>query len=283
MNNALNPQPLVSVCIITYNHEHYIRQCLEGVLMQQTSFPLEVIIGEDCSTDATRQIVQEFETCYPGIVKPIYHTANVGPQRNAYEYCWPRLTGKYIAICEGDDYWTDPHKLQKQVDFLEQNSDFVLCFHPVATVNEQDVVVKQEEVATGPIVFDRTSIFKKHVATLSVVFRNCLPAAAREDFLRAEYGDIFLFTMLSGYGKLAELNFLGGHYRKHAKGMYGGRKMADKYKGTIKTRKLMLKSPLFDAIQKKEIAKIISQEKKRYIKNLLKHGEFTGGLKILFL
>jgi glycosyltransferase involved in cell wall biosynthesis len=274
--------PMVSVCIPTYNQERYIRKCLEGVMMQQTNFSFDVIIGEDCSTDDTRSIVREFELQYPGIIKPIYHEKNVGPQRNAYEYCWPALTGKYIAVCEGDDYWTDPCKLQKQVDFLEANKDFVLCFHEVNTVDENNEVLKLEEVKGDLVVYDWKSIFYKHIATMSVVFRNCIPTT-HEDFVHTTYGDIFLFTVLSRYGKLAELGFIGGNYRKHAAGMYGGRTMADKYKGSIETRKFMKKSSLFNEEQKIEITKTMWREKKKYAKNLIRHGEITSSIRILFL
>lgn len=274
--------PLVSVCILTYNHGKHIRQCLESVMMQQINFSIEVIIGEDCSTDDTRSIVKEFELKYPGTIKPIYHGKNVGPQRNAYEFCWPRLTGKYIAVCEGDDYWTDAHKLQKQVDFLEANEEFVLCFHGTRTVNENGEVLTTEEMS-GPVnVFDWKSIFYKHIATMSVVFRNCIPCT-HQDFIHVTYGDLFLFTVLSRYGKLAELGFIGGDYRKHAAGLYGGRTMADKYKGTIETRKFMRNSSLFNEEQKKEIVKTIWREKKRYAKNLFRHGNLTSSIKILFL
>lgn len=278
----MSSSPMVSVCIPTYNQERYIRQCLEGVMMQQTSFSFDVIIGEDCSTDNTRSIVKEFEMRYPGVIKPIYHEKNVGPQRNAYEYCWPKLTGKYIAVCEGDDCWTDPYKLQKQVDFLEQNSDYVLCFHEVRTVDENNNVSRQEEACGDVIEYDWKSIFYKHIATLSVVFRNCVPTT-HKDFLHTTYGDIFLFTVLSRYGKLAELGFIGGNYRKHADGMYGGRTMADKYKGTIETRKFMKRSTLFNEEQKREIVKTMWREKKRYAKNLIRHGEMISSIKILFL
>ncbi|HEX6431463.1 MAG TPA: glycosyltransferase [Niastella sp.] len=274
--------PSVSVCIPAYNQERYIRQCLEGVMMQQTNFSFDVIIGEDCSTDNTRSIVREFELRYPGIIKPIYHEKNVGPQRNAYEYCWPKLTGKYIAVCEGDDCWTDPYKLQKQVDFLEQNEDFVLCFHEVRTVDENNVVLRQEAINDDLIEYDWKSIFYKHIATLSVVFRNCIPIT-HEDFVHTTYGDIFLFTVLSRYGKVAELGFIGGNYRKHSAGMYGGRTMANKYKGTIETRKFMKKSSLFNEEQKREIEKAMWREKKRYAKNLIRHGEIANSIKILFL
>jgi glycosyltransferase involved in cell wall biosynthesis/RimJ/RimL family protein N-acetyltransferase len=272
--------PLLSVCIPTYNHGKYIRQCLEGVMMQQTSFAFEVIVGEDCSTDDTRSIIEEFETKYPGIIKPVYHQQNVGPQRNAYEFCWPRLTGKYIAVCEGDDYWTDPHKLQKQVDFLEANKEFVLCFHEVRTVNEKDEVLREE--AGDFRVFDWKSIFSQHIATMSVVFRNCI-SSTHEDFIHVTYGDIFLFTVLSKYGKLAELDFIGGNYRKHAGGAFSGRSLEEKYKGSIETRKFMKRSALFNEEQKKEIEKTMWREKKRFAKNLIRHGKVTSSIKILFL
>lgn len=279
---VISSSPMVSVCIPAYNQERYIRQCLEGVMMQQTNFSFEVIIGEDCSTDNTRSIVKEFEMRYPGIIKPIYHEKNVGPQRNAYEYCWPKLTGKYIAVCEGDDYWTDPGKLQKQVNFLEQHNDFVLCFHEVRTVDENNNILRQEEANADVIEYDWKSVFHKHIATLSVVFRNCIPTT-HKDFLDTIYGDIFLFTVLSRYGKLAELGFIGGTYRKHADGMYSGRTMAQKYKGTIETRKFMKRSALFNEEQKREIVKTMWREKKRYAKNLIRHGEIASSIKILFL
>ena len=274
--------PTLSVCILTCNQERFIRQCLDGVMMQQTSFSFDVIIGEDCSTDNTRSIIKEYEARYPGIIKPIYHEKNVGPQRNAYEFCWPELTGKYIAVCEGDDHWTDPLKLQKQVDFLEQHKDFVLCFHDVNTVDENNKILKQDEITSGITVYDWRSIFHKHIATLSVVFRNCIPST-HEDFVHTTYGDLFLFTVLSRYGKLADLGFIGGNYRKHAAGTYGGRTLAEKYKGSIETRKFMKRSSLFTLEQKREIVKTMWREKKKFAKNLFRHGDIASSIRILFL
>jgi glycosyltransferase involved in cell wall biosynthesis len=274
-------QPMVSVCIPTYNHEHYISECIESILMQRTKFKFEIIIGEDCSTDNTRAIVQRYEEKYPGIVNAIYHQQNVGSQRNAYEFCRPLLTGKYVAICEGDDYWIDPYKLQKQVTFLEQHPEYVLCFHPYATVDENSKVIKCEDVADDNIEYDLKSLLQKHISTMSVVFRNCI-RDAEVDMSKAEYGDIFLFSLLSAHGKVIELNFLGGCYRKHSGGSYSGRSMEDKYRGTIETRKAMTASPLFNDVQRKEIEKIMACEKKRYVKNLIKHGEISSGLKLWF-
>jgi len=120
--------PLVSVCTITYNHAPYIKDCIEGVLMQKTDFDIEFIIHDDASTDGTKEIAQQYAEKYPDLITPIYQEENqyskgIKPMQN---FVFPRAKGKYIALCEGDDYWTDPFKLQKQVDFLEANPEYGL-------------------------------------------------------------------------------------------------------------------------------------------------------------
>lgn len=117
---------IVSISCITYNHAPYIRQCLDGFLMQQTDFAFEVLVHDDCSTDGTTEIIKEYEAKYPDIIKPMYEEENQYQQGNpAGSAIWnfPRALGKYIAMCEGDDYWIDPLKLQKQVNILESNEE----------------------------------------------------------------------------------------------------------------------------------------------------------------
>lgn len=121
-------QPLVSISCITYNHENYIEDALIGFLIQETDFPFEVLIHDDASTDKTAKIIRKYEKKYPSIVKPIYqkenqHSKGIKPNR---VYNFPRAKGKYIALCEGDDYWIDPYKLQKQYDILENNPNYGL-------------------------------------------------------------------------------------------------------------------------------------------------------------
>ena len=124
LDNAIsqnNYDVMVSICCITYNHAPFIRQCLDGFIMQKTDFAFEVLIHDDASTDGTEEIIREYEARYPEIIKPLYEVENqwIKGRRGSKVFNFPRAQGKYIALCEGDDYWTDPFKLQKQVDFGE--------------------------------------------------------------------------------------------------------------------------------------------------------------------
>lgn len=122
-------ETMVSVLCLAYNHEKYIRDALESFVNQKTNFEFEIIINDDCSTDNTAKIIKEYEKKYPNIVKPIYQKENQYSKGRELivEILLPKAKGKYFALCEGDDYWVDENKLQKQVDFLEQNIDYSLC------------------------------------------------------------------------------------------------------------------------------------------------------------
>lgn len=123
-----SPNILVSIVCITYNHEPYLRKALDGFLMQETDFSVEIILAEDCSTDGTRTICEEYAAKYPDKINYIFRDHNVGYNENEFE-AMCAAKGKYIAYCEGDDYWTDPLKLQKQVDFLESHPEYSVCWH----------------------------------------------------------------------------------------------------------------------------------------------------------
>lgn len=130
MNN--NSTPSISICCVTYNHELYIRDTIEGFLMQKTSYPIgEIIIHDDASTDRTAEIIKEYVTKHPNLIIPILQTENQHSKHNgsiSAQFVYPRVKNKYIAICEGDDYWYDPLKLQKQIDILEANHAINLVF-----------------------------------------------------------------------------------------------------------------------------------------------------------
>ena len=130
---------LVSVVVTSYNHRLYIREAIEGVLRQKTDFPFELIIHDDCSTDGTQDIIREYERKYPGIVKPIYEVNNLyqtASWKVFFDKICLHIAGKYVALCEGDDYWTDEEKLQRQVDFMEDHPDFSLCMHNAWRLNQ---------------------------------------------------------------------------------------------------------------------------------------------------
>lgn len=119
-------KPVVSVRTSAYNHAPFIRQCIEGVLMQKTNFEFEYIIGEDCSTDVTREIILEYAQKYPDKIRVITAEKNIGATANAYR-CMKAVKGKYIAMCEGDDFWIDEYKLQKQFDHMESHPECAIC------------------------------------------------------------------------------------------------------------------------------------------------------------
>lgn len=127
--------PKVSVCVVTYNHEKFIRKCLQSIVDQETDFDFEVIVGDDCSTDGTRAIVQEFAEKYPKIIKPIFHKKNLGPTQN-YLYVHNLTTGKYVAHLDGDDYWL-PGKLKRLAAYLDENPECKIVWHRMYILNER--------------------------------------------------------------------------------------------------------------------------------------------------
>lgn len=131
---------ILTVCCITYNHEKYIRKTLEGFINQKTSYKFKVIVHDDASTDNTRKIIEEFQYKYPNIIFPVFQDENKYSQHIDFvgQYIYPNLEGKYVAYCEGDDYWSDENKIQMQVDFLERNLEYVMCVHKVLMVNTEN-------------------------------------------------------------------------------------------------------------------------------------------------
>ena len=127
----------VSVYCLAYNHEPIIRKCLDGIVIQKTNFRYEVIVHDDASTDNTASIIKEYAERFPDIIKPIYQTENQYSRgvKIVTTYIFPKCQGKYLAVCEGDDFWTDENKLQKQYDMMERNKDIVLCVHRAKQIN----------------------------------------------------------------------------------------------------------------------------------------------------
>ena len=131
-------KPIVTIRCLTYNHEKYIAQALDGFLMQETNFPFEIFVHDDASTDNTADIIRQYEKRYPNILRPIYEEENQYSKKDGSlgKIVRDNTRGEYVALCEGDDYWTDPHKLQKQYDILAKCADVKMCTHKVECINE---------------------------------------------------------------------------------------------------------------------------------------------------
>ena len=211
--------PLVSVACITYNHEKYIAQAIKGFLLQKTSFPIEIIIHDDASTDNTKKIVEEYAKNNSGLIFPIYQQVNQYSLGNKPfpNYVLPNCRGKYIALCEGDDYWTDPYKLQKQVNFLEAHPDYVICYHNATIIDESGRLISHSKLPDN-LKRDFSSHELKTgtwVLTLAMCFRNVINELP-DVFFELMYGDTFLVSVLGNYGKGKYLsNIQDAVYRKH--------------------------------------------------------------------
>lgn len=202
--NGGTDTPLVSICCITFNHEAYIEDALEGFLIQQTDFPFEILIHDDASTDATAEIIREYERVYPKLIKPIYQTENQYSKVRAMNptFNYPRAKGDFIALCEGDDFWTEKNKLQKQVDYLQSHEAYSMCSHNVRF--EFDGVVEKHNNYTARVIQDAgledilsNGLF---IALNSIVFRKRL--FEKPDWLgQLPGGHKALIYILTGRGK----------------------------------------------------------------------------------
>jgi glycosyltransferase involved in cell wall biosynthesis len=227
-------EPVVSVCMITYNHEQFIRQAIEGVLMQQCDFRFELVIGEDFSTDSTRILCEEYAKKYPEIVRLLPSQKNLGMIPN-FVRTLQACTRKYIAFCEGDDYWTDPFKLQKQVDFMERNPNYVICYHNAERISTRYDV---SSIIIGPQEsdFDQTDIQlfnSQHIQTASIVFRN-VSYSFPEHYKQYFGGDEGLIMSLAKYGKIRYMKDVMSIYRKHEGGITNNQSI-EHYDHLIKT------------------------------------------------
>jgi glycosyltransferase involved in cell wall biosynthesis len=212
--------------MITYNHENYIRQAIEGVLMQQTTFPIELIIGEDRSKDNTRMICQDYQLKYPDKIRLFLPESNLGMIQN-FRSTLQASTGKYIAICEGDDYWTDPLKLQKQVDFLESNEEYSVCFHRYKTYDNELSHFREDGCGflfpsddNEGVTFCTEQFLKNWITQpLTMVFKNeflNITLVSRYKYFR----DMHLIYHLLQNGKGYLFSFDGGVYREHDGGIH---------------------------------------------------------------
>jgi len=207
----------VSVIMITYGQEKFISEAIKGVLMQVCSFNLELIIANDCSPDNTDYEIKKAIKINPynHEIKYTRHSVNLGMQDN-FIWAAKQCTGKYIAMCEGDDFWTDPLKIQKQFDFLENNPDFVLCFHKVYILKKNGKIVS-DFITKIPKNYQNRDVFLKkgnYIHTVSVMYRNFL-IHFDELYRYTPEGDFLLYLMLSKFGKLGYIEQTMAVYRNN--------------------------------------------------------------------
>ena len=213
--------PIVSICCAAFNHEHYIKDALEGFIKQVTEYPFEILIHDDASSDGTAEIIKHYAEIYPRIIKPFIQTENQYTKGYLVftQIIMPRARGKYIALCEGDDYWTDNKKIQQQVSFLEKNLDYVIVYGRSEPFNESGVL----DIQTGGATWDLSAHELQRgpaINTLTTCFRNLLLELPNE--LRiAKVGDLVLWSRLGAHGKGKFLGAIApSRYRIHAGGIF---------------------------------------------------------------
>lgn len=212
MNN-----PVVSVLMITYGHEKFIIEAINSILIQECNFEIELIISNDCSPDKTDDIITNFiknNEKASKIIKYFKQENNIGMMPNCI-FALKQCSGKYIALCDGDDYWTDKNKLQTQVDFLNANKDYVLSFHKVAILKSDGSIVDDfiTKVPENYETQETLARFGNYIHTPSVVFRNCIKEFPFE-FSQTKIGDYFLYMMITENGKIKFIPEVMAIYRE---------------------------------------------------------------------
>jgi glycosyltransferase involved in cell wall biosynthesis len=230
--------PLVDIVLIAYNHERYVGQAIESVLAQQTDFAYRLIIGDDCSTDNTQAIIKSYAEQYPNLIKTMLDSEHRGFRHKdrvgikALDVC----NAKYVAFLDGDDYWTDPSKLQKQVAFLETHPDFSICYHNARMFYEDGsrettnwLQPDHKEVSTL-----EDLLFVNFIPTCSVVFRRGLLGEWPDWLFTLGMADWPIHIMNAQHGKIEYLNEVMATYRVHDKGTWSSRTQVEQWLDVIR-------------------------------------------------
>lgn len=235
-------RPVVSVCMITYNHEKYIAQAIESVLMQETNFKYELVIGEDCSTDDTRYIVRAYGERYPEQIRLLLPERNQGMIAN-FVSTLNVCRGQYIALLEGDDYWTDPLKLQKQVDFLEEHKECVICFHDAKVIHEDGSKESHSYLPAGQKVISTLDdlLVSNFIPTCSVFFRNGLIKEFPEWYYELKMGDWPLHILNAKHGKIGYINNEMA-VRRYSSGIHSSMDEISKIEFSLHAREIVYKN-----------------------------------------
>ena len=226
----------VSVIVTTYNHERYIDRAIESVLDQVTDFDYEIVVGEDCSTDRTRDIVIDWQRKRPDRIRLVLQETNAGGYAN-FSAVYRAAKGDYVSWFEGDDYFTDPRRLQKMADFLDAHADCAICFHPLQVVYEgkpgrKKIISAKQILEIGTI----KDLYRKNsLHPVGTMFRNRLIDDLPPWVYQLQEGDRPLFLLLARHGNIGKIDEIMGAYRVHAGGIWSRMSELDKLKSSIHT------------------------------------------------
>lgn len=265
----------LSVLAICYNHEKYVAQAIESILAQRTDFDFEIIVGDDCSTDSSAQILFSLQQKFPDKLKVIVNEKNLGPHRN-FERVFNAAQGEYIALLETDDFWCDPLKLQKQVGLLESDKSLVFCFTNGVIIDDNNITIKEDRVPPE----QRRRLTQIDIIsgycppTNTVVFRRSAMPTLPPEYFKCLNGDFVVFIHMTNSGDAAYLNMKTAYYRKHSNGIWSTKPLDYIYINNLLTRVVLYEkySQKYGALLLREISLTVSELEKM---NVLKTAEKT--------
>lgn len=223
---------MVSVLIISYNQEKFISKAIEAILMQQTNFHFELIVSNDASTDNTKEKINNLVRLHQNgnLIKCFNHEINMGMKSN-FVFGLNQCMGKYVALCDGDDYWTDPLKLQKQFDFMEANTDYSLCFHQTSTLYEDGTALKYNNFEADTMFRFSDLVQRPFISTVSSLFKNPNPLPEWFEEISSDWP---LFLHVASQGDIYYMSQCMAVYRRHSGGVWSSLSNDTKYENTIK-------------------------------------------------
>lgn len=228
----------VSVVVTAYNHVRFIARALDSVLEQDATFDWEVIVGDDCSQDGTRDVIRDYERRHPALIRTVFPTRNLGVAgRDLFVETLRESQGRFIAMLDGDDYWTAPDKLQRQVDFLDAHPECSMCYHNVLVLREDGAAPPAPSLPPGHPPFSETKdlLWTCFIPSCSPMVRREVVEELPPWYLATPWADYALYVLASEYGRLGYIDDVMGVYRIHAGGVWSGLDRVARIHGVLRS------------------------------------------------